>query len=333
MDDIENAPVITTVIRAYNRAATIDRAIQSALAQTLDGQPIVVVDDASTDETPEKVRAYGDRIRLIVHDDNRGPSAAGNTGLAAVETPFVGFLDSDDAWHPEFLERMTAALQADPTKVFAYCSYRLVYEHAGIDFPVDTPAAPAGPGDVLKSIRAVTSATAAVTAAVRRVGGFQETLWYNEDQDLQIRCAFRYPNGFVRIPEYLMEYHIRGSNLTDNHDYNIFSILHTLDKYLKHPGVRKHSLSGTRLKSLYLFQMTGRKFVRSQVNKTPTRSVGLVILNGDFPAEVRAALAAHDLAPEALTLEITESVFERRSERLLCCRVAAVGRKPRQGER
>lgn len=297
MNDSENVPLITTVIRAYNRADTIDRAIQSALAQTLPGQPIIVVDDASTDETSAKVEAYGERVRLIRHDKNRGPGAAGNTGLAGVETPLVAFLDSDDVWHPLFLERMSEALQADPTKVFAYCNYRVVYDQAGLDIQRDTPSVPNGPADVVKSIRAPTSATAGLTAALRRLRGFREDVWYSLDYDLQVRCVLLYPQGFVKINDRLMEHHFVDNNLTDNYDSIISVNMFLLREYLKHPAFCSLRPHAAWLKSHIILTIAGRKYIRDKLGSASTRSVSLIVLHGEDSKALEVSLASAAAQP------------------------------------
>ncbi len=101
---------IVAVIPTYQRAATIARAVDSALAQ--DPRPeVIVVDDGSTDDTAAVLAAYGDEIRVI-RTPNRGVSAARNTGAAASDADWIAFLDSDDHWTPDHLGRIVAAIDA-----------------------------------------------------------------------------------------------------------------------------------------------------------------------------------------------------------------------------
>ena len=90
----------------FNRAAPVRRAIESVLAQTCQDFEIIVVDDGSTDGTAAAVETFADRrITLIRHEQNRGGSAARNTGIRASSAAYVAFLDSDDEWLPTKLER------------------------------------------------------------------------------------------------------------------------------------------------------------------------------------------------------------------------------------
>ncbi|MFC7138069.1 glycosyltransferase family 2 protein [Halobaculum litoreum] len=101
----------------------VGRAIDSALAQTVDDIEVVVVDDGSEDDTEAVVTAYDDdRVRYLAHESNRGVSAARNTGLAAATGEYVAFLDSDDEWLPRKLERQLSTLaERGEGWVGAYC--------------------------------------------------------------------------------------------------------------------------------------------------------------------------------------------------------------------
>lgn len=98
--------LVSVIIPAYNRADLLPRAIDSVLAQTYQHFEIIIVDDASTDDTQAVVQAIGDRrIRYLRHERNQGGASARNTGIDAASGEFVAFLDSDDVWLPEKLER------------------------------------------------------------------------------------------------------------------------------------------------------------------------------------------------------------------------------------
>ena len=94
-------PLVTVLIPAFNRADTINRAIDSALAQDWPAMEVLVVDDGSTDQTRDRVRCYRDpRLRLIERAINGGAAAARNTGIAEAKGDFIAFLDSDDEFLP-----------------------------------------------------------------------------------------------------------------------------------------------------------------------------------------------------------------------------------------
>lgn len=120
---------VSVVIPVYNRAHEITRAVLSALQQTHSPREVVVVDDASTDETCAMVRALGDpRIRLIRHERNLGAATARNTGIAAATGTWVAFLDSDDEWAPEKLARQLRRIANGSPDVCACVSGYSIYD-------------------------------------------------------------------------------------------------------------------------------------------------------------------------------------------------------------
>ncbi|WP_108663651.1 glycosyltransferase family 2 protein [Acuticoccus kandeliae] len=95
---MKRRPIISTVINNYNYGAYVSRAVESALAQTGAWNEIIVVDDGSTDNSLEILKAYGSRIRIIAQD-NHGQASAINAGVAASRGEFIAFLDADDWWY------------------------------------------------------------------------------------------------------------------------------------------------------------------------------------------------------------------------------------------
>lgn len=101
------AMVVTVIIPTFNRAHVLRRAIDSVLAQRYQSFEIIIVDDGSTDGTSEVVESYqNSRIHYLRHAHNRGQNAALNTGVQESSANYCAFLDSDDEWHPAFLQRV-----------------------------------------------------------------------------------------------------------------------------------------------------------------------------------------------------------------------------------
>ena len=100
-------PTISIIMPSYNRAHLLGRAVKSALAQTFQDWELLIIDDDSSDNTEEVVRSFQDsRIRYIKHQQNQGPAASRNTGIrAASRSKYLAYLDDDDEWLPEKLEK------------------------------------------------------------------------------------------------------------------------------------------------------------------------------------------------------------------------------------
>lgn len=119
---------ITVIVPTFNCGRFIAESIQSILAQTLQPEEIIVVDDGSTDNTEEVVGTFTDpRIRYI-RQNNAGVSVARNTGLAAATGEYITFLDADDRWRPTFVEKLYAVVSHDTQLVCAFANF-IRFEH------------------------------------------------------------------------------------------------------------------------------------------------------------------------------------------------------------
>lgn len=108
-----DAALVSVVIPTYNRGYCVAACIDSVLAQTLDDFEIIVVDDASGDDTAARVAAIGDpRITYLALASNQGGAVARNTGIRRARGEFVAFLDSDDLWLPDKLAKQVDGLRA-----------------------------------------------------------------------------------------------------------------------------------------------------------------------------------------------------------------------------
>jgi glycosyltransferase involved in cell wall biosynthesis len=114
-------PLVSAVVPAYNAARTLRAAVESILLQTVGDIEVIVVDDGSGDDTAGVARAIGDpRVRLV-SQANGGASAARNAGIRSARGRYVAFLDADDLWLPEKLERQLAALRRHPDVHAVHC--------------------------------------------------------------------------------------------------------------------------------------------------------------------------------------------------------------------
>lgn len=122
--------MISVVIPSYNGAETLFQAIDSVLCQTTKTPlEILVIDDNSTDDTLEKMGRYGenDRVRYIRNETNKGASASRNRGVQLAKGDYIAFLDADDYWDPEKLEKQEKAL-AKTGDVLCCTGRELIYD-------------------------------------------------------------------------------------------------------------------------------------------------------------------------------------------------------------
>lgn len=156
---IRVAPV-SVIIPCYRCRETVERALSSALNQTLPPAEILLVDDASGDGTLDLLfqlgQVHATRVRVVPLANNGGPGLARNAGWEVAAQPWLAFLDADDAWHPRKLECQWAWLEAHPDA--ALCGHASQFSSGAIDIPIDeAPAATRiSPRQMLVSNRLIT---------------------------------------------------------------------------------------------------------------------------------------------------------------------------------
>lgn len=271
--------MITIVLPTYNRADDLPRAIDSALDQTLEDFELVVVDDGSTDHTRSVVEGYeDDRITYIAHDENRGVSAARNTGIAAATGDYVTFLDSDDEFEPTFLETSIETLEAHPEECAGTCvTQRMIFDDGTVRNPVpsstirmnvfeyhDSASIPRAGGLTLRS------------SAISEVGTFDARLPCHEDVDYWLRL---FDEGYylVGINEPLYRYYQHEGQHATDYETVIAGLEHFFEKHTdslpKGYRVRHRSMLGKYYARDGEFSEAARQFARAiELNPVPSRN-------------------------------------------------------------
>ncbi|MBV9469465.1 MAG: glycosyltransferase family 2 protein [Abitibacteriaceae bacterium] len=208
-----SGPAVSVIIPVYNRSRYLTQAIDSALNQTLPPAEIIVVDDGSTDNTPDVMGSYGHRIRSV-RQTNAGVSAARNTGLRMAEGDLIAFLDSDDIWLPQKLELQVKRFMAEPDIGAVHCGVMDIDAEGN---PLNRH--PDGlEGWLAKEMLLIRGpsilcpgSTGLISRAALEVAGeFDVGISAAEDWDFFYRIALRYKIGYV--PEVLMYYRHHGAN-------------------------------------------------------------------------------------------------------------------------
>jgi glycosyltransferase involved in cell wall biosynthesis len=189
---MNDKPLVSIVIATYKRAGLVLRAIQSVLQQTYQNYEIIVVDDCSPDNTRDAVLMCPDpRVRYLRHETNKGLPAGRNTGIDAARGVYIAFLDDDDEWRPEKLEREYAAIQNhDAVLCGALVNNIRVKLH---NRPVVTL-------DDLRTGNEFDPSSLLAKTSILRELRFDENLRQGEDWDAFIRIAQKYSIGYVPEP-------------------------------------------------------------------------------------------------------------------------------------
>jgi glycosyltransferase involved in cell wall biosynthesis len=196
-----NTPSVSVVIPTFNSGRLVAEAVASALAQTVVPAEVIVVDDGSTDDTPERLAPYAGRVRYI-RQENRGVSAARNRGVAEARGEFVAFLDADDVWHPRKWELQLRAFDRLPglgmigAQPFDWPA-SVFPSLPGADAPRVTPV---GWRDLVVKNYLTTSSVVVRRDVLERAGRFDTALQGPEDRDLWLRVAEVAPIVNLELP-------------------------------------------------------------------------------------------------------------------------------------
>jgi len=204
---LHQPPSVDVVIPVRNRARFIGACLDSVRAQTMQPAAVLVVDDGSSDDTGAILGAYAKdwHKRRVIRTGPRGVSAARNTALAASTAELVAFIDSDDLWLPEKLERQVALFTPDrPQLGLVHCGLRQIDEH-GMPLRGAQVIVPSKRGNVFKDILEGFYGIAPSTIVARRdfvvsIGGFDEALVQAEDRDLCLKLARAWQVDYVPDP-------------------------------------------------------------------------------------------------------------------------------------
>jgi glycosyltransferase involved in cell wall biosynthesis len=205
-------PEVTVIIPTRNRWSLLRRALHTALWQEDVDLEVVVVDDGSTDDTPERLAHIDDpRVRIVRHPRSKGLSAARNAAIREAGSPWLAFLDDDDLWAPR---KLRLQLDASGGDIVLVSSGTVFVDAAGHVLHQRSPGRHmSDPEAQLLSWNVIggPSGVIARTTLVREVGGFDEHLSMLEDWDLWLRLSST--GGFAGVPDLLVAYTLHAGNM------------------------------------------------------------------------------------------------------------------------
>ena len=207
---------ISVVLPTYNRATLLVRALNSILNQKRLPDQIIVVDDGSTDETQQLIAEKYPAITYL-YQENQGVSAARNYGIREARSDWIAFLDSDDEWLPDKLQKQMAALEANPS--YAFCHTDEIWIRRGKRVNAMKKHQKYG-GDIFEHclpLCVVSPSSVLIEAKLfEEVGVFDESFPACEDYDLWLRICCRHPVLFIEEP-LLVKYGGHEDQLSQRH--------------------------------------------------------------------------------------------------------------------
>jgi glycosyltransferase involved in cell wall biosynthesis len=231
-------PAVSVLIPTFNYGRFLGGAIASVLAQTFRDFEVIVIDDASDDDTGEVIQRFLTEPRLRYYRTSHlGPSGARNLGLRYARAPLVAFLDADDLWLPRKLERQLKLLRANPEVGVVY-TRRLVIDPDGRQLEYQQP--PLYRGHVLNEIfhrNFVCFSSSLVRRPVfDQVGYFDQELGLAVDFDFWLRAAARYRFDYVDEP--LVKYRTGHANLSSRAEERLATVDRIMHRFLDRRGGR-----------------------------------------------------------------------------------------------
>ncbi len=193
-------PLVSVIIPTYNRGWTIKEAIDSVLEQDFSDYELIIVDDGSTDNTADILQSYGNTI-TVIHQSNKGVSAARNRGIGASAGRLIAFLDSDDIWLPQKLSRQVEFFNNHPDALINQTEEQWIrngvrvnpkkrhHKFSGMIFERSLELCLVSPSAVMLRRQ-----------LFETVGLFDESLPACEDYDLWLRISCRYPVYLIDTP-------------------------------------------------------------------------------------------------------------------------------------
>lgn len=225
---------ISVVIPTYNRANTIVRAIESVQKQSYPVSEIIIVDDASTDNTEIVVKNINDeRIKYYKQKVNKGAGASRNYGVSMASHAIIAFHDSDDVWRSDKIRKQVSYYEEHPEYRLVYSAYVRHFSSSDLVVPDMNEAGVKLEGDVLTDIlykNSVGTPTILMEKNLfEKIGGFDESLRCLEDWDMVIRAARQSEFGFV--PDVLVDADYLDNGVTSNQEEYYKSRCVMMQKY------------------------------------------------------------------------------------------------------
>ncbi|MDL1981521.1 MAG: glycosyltransferase [Deltaproteobacteria bacterium] len=279
-------PKVSIVIPTYNRAWLLRKAILSVLNQTYQDFEIIVVDDASNDNTIDVISALNDkRIKYIRHDVNKGEAGARNTGILNTNGQYIAFLDDDDEWLPKKLELQVNKLENSPQKTgLIYTSYiRCYYKEKKLIRKHQSIALHKGEMYhilIKRNIIGPPSCVLIRRKCMEKIGLFDSAIAYGLDYDYWIRISKHFDVEYLAEP--LVKYRVHENRLSNNIELRAQGARDLAKKY------GKKIIASNYWRSIYLFlgielcnkgeMIEGIKAMLESIRHCPTRKISYFYL-------------------------------------------------------
>ena len=233
-------PLVSVIMPSYNHERYISEAIESVLNQTFTDFELIIIDDASKDESKQIIESYrkkDDRIKAIFHDRNMGVERTANDGIELANGKFIALFASDDVWLPEKLEEQLKVFQRDPQVGLVYSDAYIINERKNNEVTKFSDTSTFYRGDIYKKLLCADSKfIPGLTIMVKkecfdRVGLQDPETHGIGDYDMLLRITKEYNVDFVDKP--LAKYRQHSSNISLDTINTVKGVKIAIDKAFK----------------------------------------------------------------------------------------------------
>jgi glycosyltransferase involved in cell wall biosynthesis len=231
-------PIVSVIIPTYNREKYICNAVESVLNQTYSNFEIIIVDDGSTDNTPNLILEYNDNRIKFLSQKNQGQGVARNTGIIASSGKFIAFLDSDDIWKITKLEDQIKFFQANKEIAWSYTDAYAFDILSGDVLYLFSDNVSQYSGSIAKKLilnNFIGTSTVIVKKKVLNEVGLFTNLPKAQDWELWLRIASKYQVD--KLPVALTGYGVHEGMITKNHS--------PLNIFICHSSVIEHAITAS----------------------------------------------------------------------------------------
>jgi glycosyltransferase involved in cell wall biosynthesis len=269
---------VSVIVPVYNAEKTIKETLRSVLAQTFRDLEVVVVDDGSRDASVEEVMSLGDERLKMLRSDHNGVSRARNRGILESSGEFIAFLDADDLWKKDKIEKQLKALEERPDAALAYSWVDRIDENGRI-------LGQAGrfglSGNLYSHILLVDFLVNGSTPLIRRdalfsAGLFEPSLEPAEDWDLWIRLAEKHEFTAVKTVHVL--YRSQGGTASSNTIKLEEAALKVINKAFSRAPASLRNLKKFSEYNIYVYlRRSLRRFAQTHIGNTHTKEIPAIL--------------------------------------------------------
>jgi len=227
-----NETKVSVIVPTYNRERYLKEAMDSVLNQTHKNLELHIVDDGSTDSTKDLVKSFTDDRIKYYYQKNQGQSVARNTGIKNSQGEYICFLDSDNLWKHDKLERQLKLMAENPDYQIVYGENEIIDENGQVQ--------PAGPavqrysGNIMSRLL-VFNFVNFNSAMIRRecfdqMGGMNQNTRVADDYELFLKFSTRY--RFLYVPEFFAQYRVMENQISSNKDKRFQSNFNILTNFM-----------------------------------------------------------------------------------------------------